>query len=168
MSDAPIYAKTAAGLAEVATRSDRLSMTQRRLLIMADGKRGSHELAGLVPAGTLDEGIALLVSLGLIVKVVDEASDVADPLDVPTINGSVAEPAPAPVADSVITLDAAKRRAVRELFNRLGPDADSLAIKIEACRTADEFRERVREAERLVSAVRGVAAGQEYLRSLRS
>ncbi len=32
---------------------------------------------------------------------------------------------------------------------------------------ADEFRERLRDAERLVSALRGVEAGQAFLRALR-
>ncbi len=164
MSDVPIYAKTAAGLAEVATRSTRLSMTQRRLLIMADGKRGADELAALVPAGTLDDTIELLLSLGLVVPVVDPVREAADPLDVPTIDGAIGPPA---AIEPGLALDAAKRRAVRELFARLGPDADSLAVKIEACRAPEEFRERLREAERVVSAAKGMAAGQDYLRALR-
>ncbi len=47
-----------------------------------------------------------------------------------------------------MTLDEAKRRAVRELTDRLGPGAESLAIRIEGCKTIEDFRERVREAER--------------------
>jgi hypothetical protein len=66
-----------------------------------------------------------------------------------------------------ITLEEVKRRAVRELNDRLGPEADGLAIRIEACRNIDEFRERVRDAERYVAAALGAAAAQDYLRSLR-
>ena len=47
-----------------------------------------------------------------------------------------------------MTLEEAKRRAVRELTDRLGPGAESLAIRIEGCKTIEDFRERVREAER--------------------
>ncbi len=36
-----------------------------------------------------------------------------------------------------------------------------------ASHRADEFRERLRDAERLVSALRGVEAGQAFLRALR-
>ena len=42
-------------------------------------------------------------------------------------------------------LKEAKRRAVRELNDRLGPEADVMAMRIEACRSIDEFRERVRD-----------------------
>jgi hypothetical protein len=66
-----------------------------------------------------------------------------------------------------ITLDEAKRRAVRELNDRLGPDAEVVAIRIESCRSIEEFRERVRDAERFVSAALGAAAAQDYLRALR-
>jgi hypothetical protein len=66
-----------------------------------------------------------------------------------------------------ITLEEVKRRAVRELNDRLGPEADGLAMRIEGCRNIDEFRERVRDAERYVAAALGAAAAQDYLRALR-
>jgi hypothetical protein len=40
-------------------------------------------------------------------------------------------------------------------------------MRIEACRNIDEFRERVRDAERYVAAALGAAAAQDYLRALR-
>jgi hypothetical protein len=177
MSDA-LYIKTAEGAAEVAARSPRLNMTQRRVLIMADGKRTVAELAQFVPQGNVDEVLGLLIGLGLLVR--GDSAEGADepaasagpnePLDVPTVNGSPppATLSPAPTEpEPVLTLDEAKRRAVRELTDRLGPDADMLAMKIEGSRSADEFRERLRDAERLVSALRGVEAGQAFLRALR-
>lgn len=177
MSDA-LYTKTAEGTAEVAARSPRLNMTQRRVLIMADGKRTVAELAQFVPQGNIDEVLALLIGMGLIGRsggdsepeVAAGAAEAAEPLDVPTVTGGQPPPtlSPAPgEPEPVLTLDEAKRRAVRELTDRLGPGADSLAIKIEGCRSADEFRERLREAERLVSALQGADAGQAYLRALR-
>jgi hypothetical protein len=42
-----------------------------------------------------------------------------------------------------------------------------VAIRIESCRTIEEFRERVRDAERFVAAALGAAAAQDYLRALR-
>jgi hypothetical protein len=77
----------------------------------------------------------------------------------------------APVLDerelSPITLEEAKRRAVRELNDRLGPDADVIAIRIESCKTIEDFRARVREAERYVATALGASAAQDYLRALR-
>jgi hypothetical protein len=178
MSDA-LYIKTTEGTAEVAARSPRLNMAQRRVLIMADGRRTVAELAQFVPQGNIDEVLDLLTSLGLIARAADGAQEdagpsapvgAAEPLDVPTVTGVPSPPTltPAPgEPEPMLTLDEAKRRAVRELTDRLGPDADMLAMKIEACRSADEFRERLRDAERLVSALRGAEAGQGYLRALR-
>ena len=51
--------------------------------------------------------------------------------------------------------------------DRLGPEADSLAMRIDSCRTIEEFRYRVREAERLISTALGASAAQEYLKALR-
>ncbi|MGE5161205.1 MAG: hypothetical protein ACM3O5_06845 [Betaproteobacteria bacterium] len=169
MDGSLIYAKTPQGVAEVGARSAQLSMVARRVLIMMDGKRTVDDLAAFVRAGEIDAIVTQLESAGLA-----ERTGGATP---PTIAPSAAsEPAPpsavaAPVPDerdlAPITLDEAKRRAVRELSDRLGPDADVMAMRIEACRSIDEFRERVRDAERFVTAALGAAAAQDYLRALR-
>jgi hypothetical protein len=165
-----IYAKTPKGVAEVAARSALLSMTTRRVLIMMDGKRTVSELALLVRPGEIDTIIAQLEGAGLAQRAAEEARE-AGPLngrgpdaDTPaTVNPAVMDERDL----SPITLEEAKRRAVRELNDRLGPEADGLAIRIENCKTIEEFRERVREAERSVSAALGAAAAQDYLRALR-
>lgn len=165
-----IYAKTPKGIAEVSARSAQLSMTTRRVLIMMDGKRTVEELAQLVRAGEIDGIIAQLEGAGLVMRMNAAAS-----LDVPTVSGREGDvelpPSSAGVMDdrdlNPITLEEAKRRAVRELNDRLGPDAETMAIRIEHCRTIEQFRERVREAERFVASALGPAAAQEYLRALR-
>lgn len=166
-----IYAKTPKGAAEVAARSAQLSMTARRVLIMMDGKRTVDELAVLVRPGEIEAIVSQLENGGLA-----QASRGNAPLDVPTVNGRASDPMPEAASAAMddrelnvnpITLEEAKRRAVRELNDRLGPGAESAAIRIENCRTIEEFRDRVREAERFVSAALGPAAAQEYLRALR-
>ena len=57
--------------------------------------------------------------------------------------------------------------AVRELTDRLGPLAESLAVRIEQCRTAEELRVRIRDAERLLAGMMGEAAAVDYMRALR-
>ena len=166
MDGSLIYAKTPKGVAEVGARSAQLSMVARRVLIMMDGKRTVVELAVFVRAGEIDAIITQLESAGL----AERAGEVA-----PRTVSAPAAPAPAAVAAPVpderdlapITLEEAKRRAVRELNDRLGPEADVMAMRIEACRSIDEFRERVRDAERFVTAALGAAAAQDYLRALR-
>ena len=168
MDGSSVYSKTPKGVAEVAARSAQLSMTTRRVLIMVDGKRTLEELAVLLRPGEIDAVITQLENAGLI-----QRNSATHAIDVPTVAGRVLESvAPttqggAPDEQNPMTLDEAKRRAVRELTDRLGPGAESLAIRIEGCKTIEDFRERVREAERLVTAALGPAAAQDYLRALR-
>jgi hypothetical protein len=166
-----IYAKTPKGVAEVAARSAELSMTTRRVLIMMDGKRTVDELAVLVRPGEIDGIVTQLESAGLAQK----AGDGSAPSPAAVASAAVEADTPvtvtAPVLDerdlSPITLEEAKRRAVRELNDRLGPDADIVAMRLESCKTIEDFRARVREAERYVAAALGNAAAQDYLRALR-
>jgi hypothetical protein len=42
-----------------------------------------------------------------------------------------------------------------------------MSMRIEKCKNADELRDRLREAERLVAGMIGEAAAQDYVRALR-
>lgn len=171
MDGSLIYAKTPKGVAEVGARGAQLSMVTRRVLIMMDGKRTVDELAVYVRAGEIGAIITQLESEGLAEKAGAIAATTVAPLAV-TESASPEAPAVPPSAPEErdlgpITLEEVKRRAVRELNDRLGPEADVIAMRIEACRNIDEFRERVRDAERYVAAALGAAAAQDYLRALR-
>ena len=168
-----IYAKTPKGVAEVAARTAQLSMTTRRVLIMMDGKRTIDELSMLVRPGEIETIVDQLESAGLAQRAAEDTPAAPAPA---TLNGRDTEThasstLSAPVMDdrdlTPITLEEAKRRAVRELNDRLGPDAEVVAIRIESCRDIEEFRERVREAERFVTAALGAGAAQDYLNALR-
>lgn len=166
-----IYAKTPKGVAEVGARGAQLSMVARRVLIMMDGKRTVDDLSVYVRAGEIGAIITQLESEGLAEKAgAGAATTVAAPAideSAPPQAPAVAPPAPEERDLAPITLEEVKRRAVRELNDRLGPEADVIAMRIEACRNIDEFRERVRDAERYVAAALGAAAAQDYLRALR-
>lgn len=163
-----VFAKTPKGIVEVSQRSAQLAMTVRRVLIMIDGKRTVEELSVLLRPGEVEVVIGQLEAAGLIQRATQN-----NPIDVPTISGGRDETMPvSSVGTNVddpnpMTLEEAKRRAVRELNDRLGPDAESLAIRLERCRTIEDFRACVREAERFVTGMLGPAAGQDYLRALR-
>jgi len=167
MDGSLIYAKTPKGVEEVAARSAQLPMVSRRVLIMMDGKRTVDDLSVYVRAGEIEGIITQLESAGL----AEKAGSPAPPPAPRTVTQDLAPPTVAPPTEereiTAITLDEAKRRAVRELNDRLGPMADDMAIRIEGCGTIDQFRERVREAERFVTAALGAAAAQDYLRALR-
>jgi hypothetical protein len=162
-----VYIKTPKGVAEIAARGAQLAMTTRRVLIMIDGKRTVDEVSVLVRPGEIGGIMAQLEGGGFIQRA-------GGSLDVPTVNGRDADfgvgsgPNTGGFDDrDAMTLDEAKRRAVRELTDRLGPGAEAVALRIEGCRTVEEFRSRVREAERVVAAALGANAAQDYLRVLR-
>lgn len=170
-----VYSKTPIGVAEISLRSAQLPMATRRVLIMIDGKRTVDDLSIVVKPGEIAAVIASLESGGLIQRVSHFGA-----LDVPTIYGRDAEsgltsalggPSTSGGLDdrepNPITLEEVKRRAVRGLTDRLGPTGDSLAMRLEGCRTIEEFRHCVREAERFISSALGRDAAQDYLKELR-
>ena len=168
MDESLIYAKTPKGVEEVAARSAQLSMISRRVLIMMDGRRTVDELSLYVRPGEIDGIITQLESAGLAERAGSSApATVAPRTVVPAAVQTTVTPPPEEREVPAITLEEAKRRAVRELNDRLGPTAEVIAMRIEDCRTIDQFRERVREAERSVAAALGPAAAQEYLSALR-
>ncbi|HEX7157022.1 MAG TPA: hypothetical protein VF229_07385 [Burkholderiaceae bacterium] len=172
MDESLVFAKTAKGVIEVSRRSGGLSMTARRVLIMIDGKRTVGELAPLASNGGIDAVIGLLESQGFVQP--------AAPPD-PNSPGAPRAPDPGPTTTAgldvltsgpggertLLTVDEVKRRAVRELTERLGPDAETMAIRIEPSRSAEELRVRLREAERLVAGFLGEPSAQEFIRALR-
>ena len=139
-----VYSKTPIGVAEISLRSAQLTMATRRVLIMIDGKRTVDDLSIVVKPGEIAAVIANLEGSGLIQRVSHFGA-----LDVPTIYGRDSETGlggPSTSGDldereaSPITLEEVKRRAVRGLTDRLGPSADYLAMKLEECRSIEEFR----------------------------
>ena len=165
-----VYSKTPRGIAEISLRSAQLPVATRRVLIMIDGRRTVDDLSVVVKPGEIEGVIARLEGGGLIQPVALHGS-----LDVPTINGRDTESRLSSVLSgpstlderNPITLEEVKRRAVRGLNDRLGTEAASLALRLENCRTVEEFRYCVREAERAILIALGSAAAQEYLKALR-
>lgn len=179
MDETLVYVKTPKGTAEVAARGGTLSLAARRVLIMIDGKRTAGDLAPLMRAGEIEGALVMLEAQGFIQRAdgpprnagsgtpTARAMEPLPPamapgtLDVATVmNEGVGE-------RNLLTLEEAKRRAVREVSDRLGPDGDIIATRIEKCRNADDLRERLREAERLIAGFYNEAAAQDFVRALR-
>lgn len=162
LDDRLVYAKTARGIAEVGTRSDAVSLSARRVLIMIDGKRPLAELAPLSSTGDIGPIVEQLEAQGMVQLV-----SAGVPTDPPTDLGAADAAEDLAEERLVASFDAFKRRAVRELSDRLGPDAEVMAVRIEHCRTTDDLRQRLLEAERLVAGMLGDAQAQDFLRALR-
>ena len=187
MDESLIYVKTPKGTAEVALRVGGLSLQARRVLIMIDGARTLGELAPLLPDGSLDEVIELLQSRDMI-RAMNEPEpenstlrpypdtrtppgssiEIGRPSGPPREPGGGSTMGTPPAEDRIyLTVDEVKRRAVHELNERLGPDAEAIAMRIERSTTAEELRERLREAERLVARTVSEASAREFVRAMR-
>jgi hypothetical protein len=169
MDESLVFEKTPQGLAEVGTRSAGLSLQARRVLIMIDGSRTLGELAPLAPDGKLDEVIGLLRARGLIRSVNDvDATALTEAWNAGAASSPHPPPTPAMPDDRIyLTLDEVKRRAVHELNERMGPDGEPLAMRIERSSTAEELREQLHEAERLIARAIGETSAQEFVRTMR-
>ena len=138
-----IYRKTPLGVAEIESRALKIPQRLRSLLIMIDGKRSAASLAAMAQA---EECIAALHAQGLI-----EPAVVAEAPAEPVRPRAASKPAASSSFESV------RQLIVRELHDALGPAAETLAIRIERTRSADELRALLPQALQVVSAMRGRA-----------
>jgi hypothetical protein len=170
MEQTTVFAKTPRGIAEVAVRGGALSLTARRVLIMVDGRRSIAELAPLLRPGEIDTVVAQLEMQGFVQRLGEAPPPPPSPRTV-RYEATGYEYGPGSDAEEerspLMTLDEARRRAVRELNDRLGPDATTMSIRIEQCTNAEDLRERLREAERLVAGFLGDLVAQDFVRALR-
>lgn len=153
MSQNPIYRKTAKGQEEIATRIHRLPARQRSLLVMIDGKATADELAGKGQMlGDVLEHLGHLVAEGFI-----EAIGGGEVMSSSVPGGATAQP-----AASADTVTDAMRFACRALVDILGPNADSLTLKLEKCAEMAELREALQSSREVVQAFAGARRANEF------
>lgn len=104
-----VYAKTAAGRAEVAQRSAALTARQRAALIMLDGQRAATALHTVMPADQVAPILAALIALGLIAP--------------PTLA--------VPVAPASLSLDTIKAELVAAAETYLGIMASDVILRVQ-------------------------------------
>ncbi len=160
-----IYRKTAKGHAEMATRAHRLVPRLRQLLIVVDGQRSDDDLRRMI-AQQADEALQALVDGGFI-----EAISTRTPAPAaaarPAATAPVAPTAAAPLAPAGADArtgfgEQIKRDAVRTLTDQLGPMAESLAMRIEKARDADELRPLLEQGHRYIRELRGSFAATAF------
>ncbi len=157
-----IYQKSAKGAEAIATRSAALAPKQRSLLIFVDGKRTCEELMRMAQGlGDPEELMGHLVAGGFV-----EAMGGVKPA-----SGTPAAPAPAASAPPAtapaaprpaVTLAQAQRFASRRLTDLLGPEAESLCLRIEATRNAQEFQAAVARAEGMLRQFRSAQVADRF------
>ena len=154
-----IFRKTAKGVTEIETRAFRLAPRMRSALIMVDGKRSDADLRPLIQQQP-DETLAALAEQGFIEVLARTPAPGQAPRAAPA--SSAAPAIAAAPARPALDFEAQRRAAVRVLNDQLGPGAETLAIRMERARTAEELRPLLATAAQLIANARGRAAGEAY------
>lgn len=143
MEKSVVFAKTDGGREALTGRPPELTPRLRSLLIMADGKRTVADLDKMMGAeGASAPLLEQLVAQGWLQATGASPAPAATP---------AAAPAAAPAANAggaasvfalgdIWPLSDARRRTVRFINDQLGPMGESLAMRVEACKTAAELQ----------------------------
>jgi hypothetical protein len=152
MNEQAIYQKTAKGQDEIATRRNQLAQRLRSLLVMVDGKSSGADL--LAKGRALGDAAAFMEQL--IAEGFIEAA-ATRPLD-----STATAPAAAPDA----ALPAVIQFACHQLINRLGPSADALTGRLEACRTREELVAALENCRDAIRAIAGRSKAEEFWKAV--
>jgi hypothetical protein len=156
-----IYRKTAKGQAEIETRVHRLPPRLRGALILVDGHRSEADLAKLIPVDP-ETTLATLLAEGFI----DVFAILAQRPPLTTVDVPLPGPDSGPVPLSPAAappIDTIKRDTVRFLNDRLGPTAESLAIRIERTKTMTELMPLLAQATQTLRNFGGAAVSEEFV-----
>ncbi len=149
LDESLVFHKTALGAGEIAGPSRTLGAKLRRALIMVDGVKSVAELAPMFREGEIDAVLEELQAGGYISL---EGGELAPPA-----SGAGEAAARRPEFDD------AKRAFIREVMDRLGPNGDTLALRIERAASPAEMRGVLAEAEQVMTAFLGAAAARAFV-----
>lgn len=136
--------KTDAGREEVNHRSPRLTTTERRLLILVDGRKTVNQLGAFARVGELEPALDHLIGLGLVA--VDGEPMVLEPAVAPGFSAPVPFE-PARPATDLQEFDQVRTEVARFVQNRLGAPAEPICAAIHRCRNPQELRALLRGIE---------------------
>lgn len=157
LDDGLVFHKTERGHAEVAQPGGGLSPKFRRCLILIDGVKTVAELSPLFRPGEIAAILDELQAGGYV-----------------ALEGGAAEAAPPGAEEAgaefagidATTFVEIRRRAIREVSDRLGPTGDPLAVKIEQCTTPEELRVALRDAERILASFLGAEYAKTFAKKV--
>jgi hypothetical protein len=147
MADKLTYAKTPKGIEEMTERKHGVSMRIRRLLIMADGKRGRDDFAAMFPGEDIDAILEGLLADGFLTPL-----QPAPPPAAPA--AKQIQPPAGPPVDDANRFDMARNFMMNTVNAFVGISGSSLIMSIEACPSLEELRrlfEPWRQAIKLTS-----------------
>lgn len=155
LDESLVFHKTARGTEEIGGAGRTLASKLRRALILVDGAKSVADLAPMFRQGEIDAILEELQAGGY-VSLEGGAAAAFEP--------ATGEASP---ASGLLVFDETKRVAMREVMDRLGPNGDTLAVKIERATNPSELRAVLAEAERLMSAFLGEAAARAFVQKVR-
>lgn len=162
MNPGTIFSKTDRGRGEVTARSGLIDASQRRLLIMVDGKKTVNDLGAFVRVGELADALDQLMLHGLV-----ESGEVDVLLDLPAASGFVALAGPSELPRAATSpLEFAKVRNAASLFvaDHLGNPGAPICGAIDRCKSPDELRRLLRSVETFVGDRLDVQTAQTFAR----
>lgn len=152
-----VFHKTEAGARELAGTDRGVSSKLRRALILVDGTKTVADLAPMFRPGEVEVILVELQSLGLVSLAGGQVAPVSAPGSTPAGPAAAVTPA---------RFDEIRLAAVREISHRLGPNGDTLAIKVERCKTPEELRTALREAEKILASFLGAEYGRTFAQKI--
>lgn len=152
MSPDSVLSKTQKGTREIETRENKLDHRLRALLIMVNGRATAAELAKkFEQIGDVSPMLQQLAAQGFIEAVGGAQPAAASP--------AAASPAG---AGGPVDLKQAQVALCVQLRNLLGPDADVVTAKIEACRSIAEVRTYLGENREMLDGWLGKSKGAQF------
>lgn len=133
MADKLTYAKTPKGIEEMTARTHGVPLRVRRVLIMADGKRGRDDFAAMFPGEDIDAVLEGLLADGFLTPLAPSPAPAA-----PT--AKQAPPPAAPPVDDANRFDMARNFMMNTVNTFVGISGSSLIMRIESCPSLEELR----------------------------
>lgn len=156
MSPDSVLSKTQKGAREIETRENRLDHRLRALLIMVNGKATAAELAKkFEQIGDISPMLQQLVAQGFV-----EVAGGTPAAAAPRPAGAGAAPAATPGGAG--ELKGAQIALCMQLRTLLGPDADLVTAKIEACKSMAEVRSYLGQNREMLDDWLGKSKGAQF------
>jgi hypothetical protein len=157
------YTRTPAGDAEAKARALPLSVPLRRVLNLIAQNTPADALRTAVRFGDLDRTLGELIERGLIVG---EAPPSAAPaVALPRATVSAGAPAgPPPLIQTYFA--GARQQVVRFLIDNLGPQGESLALRVERTTDPALLEQIAFDSRRVLHELRGRAVADKYVETV--
>ena len=152
-----VFRKTAKGVEEIDKRTHRLGIKLRMALVLVNGQRDAAEII----VDVRDNGEAMLAEL-LAGGFIEPASGA------PAVSATASPSAASAVAFGALDLKTAQRKAVKAIEELLGPEGESIALKIERCKTVAEFQGVLEKTRDLIRMSRGESRAQKFWDTIRT